>query len=140
VKQIISAPEFAHYPAEWHLAPALDTGDFVFFSGQTGCRPDGSVASNPEEQFREAFEFLTANLASAGLTFGDVVEITTYHVDLRKHLAAFTKVKDEYVTAPYPAWSAIGVTELITKGTLVEIRIIARCQQGGSPGSLANTA
>jgi enamine deaminase RidA (YjgF/YER057c/UK114 family) len=84
------------------------------------------VARDPEHQFREAFEFLRANLAAAGLTFDDVVEMTTYHVDLRKHLAAFVRVKDEYVFAPYPAWTAIGVSELITEGTLVEIRVIAR--------------
>ena len=53
--------------------------------------------------------------------------MTTYHVDLRKHLDAFIKVKDEFVLAPYPAWSCIGTTELITEGTLVEIRIL--CQR-----------
>jgi enamine deaminase RidA (YjgF/YER057c/UK114 family) len=52
--------------------------------------------------------------------------MTTYHVDLRKHLSVFIKVKDEYIIAPYPAWTAIGVNELITEGTLLEIRIIAR--------------
>ena len=69
-----------------------------------------------------------SNLAEAGLSFDDVVEMTTYHVDLRKHLEAFIKVKDEHVSTPYPAWTAIGVSELITEGTLVEIRIIARRQ------------
>jgi enamine deaminase RidA (YjgF/YER057c/UK114 family) len=29
-------------------------------------------------------------------------------------------------STPYPAWTAIGVTELITKGTIVEIRVIAQ--------------
>jgi enamine deaminase RidA (YjgF/YER057c/UK114 family) len=38
----------------------------------------------------------------------------------------FIKVKDEFVPAPYPAWTAIGVTELITEGTLLEIRVIAK--------------
>jgi enamine deaminase RidA (YjgF/YER057c/UK114 family) len=126
VKRPVAAPEFAHYSEDWHMSPVLDTGEFVFLSGQTGCRPDNSVASDPERQFRETFEFLKANLAAADLTFDDVVEMTTYHVGLRKHLAAFTRVKDEYVFAPYPAWTAIGVTELITEGTLAEIRIIAR--------------
>ena len=38
----------------------------------------------------------------------------------------FVRVKDEYIRAPYPAWSAIGVNELITDGTLAEIRVICR--------------
>jgi enamine deaminase RidA (YjgF/YER057c/UK114 family) len=41
-------------------------------------------------------------------------------------LNTFIKVKDEFVGMPYPAWTAIGVTELITEGTLLEIRIIAK--------------
>jgi enamine deaminase RidA (YjgF/YER057c/UK114 family) len=106
VKRTVAAPEFANYPGDWHMSPVLDTGEFVFLSGQTGCRPDGTVDTDPERQFREAFEFLNANL--------------------RKHLTAFIRAKDEYIFPPYPAWTAIGVTELITEGTLVEMRVIAR--------------
>ena len=51
---------------------------------------------------------------------------TTYHVDLREHFPVFAKVKDEYVAPPYPAWTAIGVSQLITEGTIIEIRVIAR--------------
>jgi enamine deaminase RidA (YjgF/YER057c/UK114 family) len=66
------------------------------------------------------------NLEAAGLTFDDVVEMTTYHVGLRAHLDAFMRVKNEFIHEPYPAWTAIGVSELITEGTLVEIRLVAR--------------
>ena len=52
--------------------------------------------------------------------------MTTYHVELRKHLNAFIKIKVEFVRTPCPAWTAIGVTELITEGTLLEIRVIAK--------------
>ncbi len=126
MKQTFAAPAFAHYPQEWHFSPVLVSGAFAFLSGQTGTHPDGSVASEPEQQFRDAFRFLGANLAAAGLGFDNVVEMTTYQVDLRRHLAAFIKAKDEVIEAPYPAWSAIGVSELITEGTLVEIRVIAK--------------
>lgn len=126
MKKIFAAPEFAHYPQEWHFSPVLLSGDFAFFSGQTGTHPDGSVSPDPEQQFHDAFRFLRSNLDAAGLGFDDIVEMTTYHVDLRRHLEAFIKVKDEHIKKPYPAWSAIGVTELITSGTLIEIRIIAR--------------
>ena len=40
MKKVIVPPAFATYPADWHLSPGLDTGDFVFFSGITGVRPD----------------------------------------------------------------------------------------------------
>lgn len=126
MKTTLTTPDFAHYPDQWHFSPVLDTGAFVFFSGMTGVRADGSVASDPEEQIRDVFVFLAANLKVAGLSFDDMVEMTSYHVGLREHLAAFTKVKDEYVSAPYPAWTAIGVSELITEGTIIEVRIIAK--------------
>jgi enamine deaminase RidA (YjgF/YER057c/UK114 family) len=126
MKSTLSPPAFAHYIEDWQFSPVLDTGEFVFFSGVTGARPDLTVAADPEAQIRDAFGFLTEHLAAAGLTFDDVVEMTTYHVDLREHLPIFMKVKDEYVAAPYPAWTAIGVSQLITDGTIVEIRVIAR--------------
>ena len=126
MKKTLTTPDFARFPDQWHLSPVLDTGAFVFFSGMTGVRADGSLASDPEEQIRDVFAFLAANLEVAGLSFDDVVELTSYHVGLRAHLAAFIKVKDAYVSPPYPAWTAIGVSELITEGTIVEVRIIAK--------------
>lgn len=127
MRKTFSAPEFSHFHDQWHLSPALDTGQFVFFSGVTGCRPDGTVAADPTEQFRDAFGFLERTMTAAGVSWRDVVEMTTHHVDLRKNLDSFITVKDEFVRPPYPAWSCIGTTELITEGTLVEIRVI--CQR-----------
>jgi len=126
MKAVLSPPAFSHFIADWHLSPVLDTGEFVFLSGVTGAHPDLTVAADPETQIRDTFEFLGKCLASAGLTFDDVVEMTSYHVGLREHLPVFTKIKDEYVAEPYPAWTAIGVSELITEGTIIEIRVIAR--------------
>jgi enamine deaminase RidA (YjgF/YER057c/UK114 family) len=124
--KVIVTPEFAHYPRDWRFSPGVDTGDFVFFSGITGTRGDLSIAADPETQFREVFRILQANLIQARLAPSDVVDITTYHVGIRKHLDIFMKVKDEYLLEPYPAWTAIGVSELITEGALVEIRAIAK--------------
>ena len=126
MKSTLAAPEFSHFSDDWHLTPVFDTGDFVFLSGITGAHPDLSVSDDPETQFRDTFKFLASNLEAAGLDLDHVVEMTTYHVGLRKHLGVFVKVKDEFITKPYPAWTAIGVTELITEGTLLEIRVIAK--------------
>ena len=74
-----------------------------------------SVSDDPETQFRDTFKFVAMHLEAAGLHFSDIVEMTSYHVGLRKHLNTFIKIKDEFVRAPYPAWTAIGVAELITE-------------------------
>ena len=124
--KVIVTPEFASYLRDWHFSPGLDTGDFVFFSGITGTRADLSISADPETQFREAFRILRDNLLHASLTPRNVVDLTTYHVGLKQHLSAFMKVKDEFFAEPYPAWTAIGVSELITDGALVEIRAIAK--------------
>lgn len=130
MRKTFSAPAFSHFYDQWHLSPGLDTGDHIFFSGVTGCRPDGTVPSDPIEQFTEAFTFLGDTLAAGDLTWGHIVEMTTYHVNLRRLLDAFIKVKDKFIAAPYPAWSCIGTAELITEGTLVEIRVI--CQRSAN--------
>ena len=126
MKKVIVTKEFAHFPNDWHLSPGIDDGDYVFFSGLTGTRPDLTISNDPEKQFRETFQFLKKNLVQAGLDFDDIVEMTTYHVGLREHLDKFVKVKDDFILPPFPAWTAIGVSELITEGTLIEIRVIAK--------------
>jgi len=118
-------PGFEHFESDWRLAQFVEVNDLFLFSGVTGCRPDYTVSSDPEEQFRDAFSFLADALSVARLQLGDVVELTSYHVDLRKHLATFRRIKDEFMVPPYPAWLCIGATELITPGTLVELRVIA---------------
>ena len=70
--------------------------------------------------------FVAMHLDAAGLDLGHVVEMTTYDVGLRKHLKTLIKVKDEFIKPPYPAWTAVGVTEPITEGVLLEIRVIAK--------------
>ena len=126
MRKVIVAPEFPCYPNEWHFSPAIETSGFVFFSGITGVRPDQSVASDPPTQFRDVFRFIGMHLRAAGLGFEHIVDMTTYHVDLRKHLVDFMSIKDEFIHEPYPTWTAVGINELITPGVLLEVRILAK--------------
>ena len=141
----------------WHFAPAVVADGLIFCSGIIGTSPNGDTpgadglagartttqeASNdltalmavrdPEAQFATAFEALSAVLGAADAGLPDVVELTTYHVDMSRHMDAFVRVKDHYIQAPYPAWTAIGVAELIVPGGLVEIRAVAQVPSGGT--------
>ena len=44
---------------------------------------------------------------------------------MHDHLGTFMKVRDEFVSEPWPAWTAIGITELAISGARVEIRVTA---------------
>lgn len=125
-ERIIPASMQALYD-DWHFAPAVVDGDHLRVSGVIGFDlASGAVPDDPAAQFALAFENLAEVLAAAGVGYADITEMTTFHVGLREHLAAFTAAKDRYVQAPYPAWTAIGVVELALPGALVEIRVTAR--------------
>jgi enamine deaminase RidA (YjgF/YER057c/UK114 family) len=111
---------------QFHFAPAVRTGRWLRCSGQLGTDESFQIVGEAEAQFAQAFENVKRVLAEAKLDFGDVVELTTFHVAMREHLGTFMKVKDRYLEAPYPAWTAIGVVELAVPGALVEIRVTAR--------------
>jgi len=109
----------------FHFAPAVRSSGLVICSGQIGTNSDGSIPDSPEQEFRNAWAAVGAILEEAGLGYDNIVETTTYHVGLQEHLGAFMKVRDELLSEPWPAWTAIGITELAVPGARVEIRAMA---------------
>ena len=110
------------------LSPAVVSGDHVFLTGVTGRDASGAMPDDPETQFRNAFESIGLVLREAGLTYGAIVETTSYHVGLREHFDLFNAVRLEYVEEPYPAWTAVEVAGLRREGAVVEIRVVANLQ------------
>ena len=51
--------------------------------------------------------------------------MTSFHVGLVAELETFTRVRDRYLTEPWPAQTAIGVAELGLPGALLEIKATA---------------
>jgi enamine deaminase RidA (YjgF/YER057c/UK114 family) len=107
------------------VSPGIVSGNHVFLTGVTGSGPDGAMPAEPEAQFRQAFDKIGAVLAEAGLGFDAIVEMTSYHIGLRKHFDSFNAVRADYVRDPFPAWTAVEVAGLRREGALVEIRVIA---------------
>ncbi|MGQ0582654.1 MAG: RidA family protein [Reyranella sp.] len=111
-------------------SPAIRSGDLLFVSGQVGSRDDGSPEPAFEDQVRRAFANLKSILAAAGCTFDDVVDVTTFHTDPEAQLEAVMAVRAaEIGDAPYPNWTAVGVTWLA--GFDFEIKVIARIPAAG---------
>jgi enamine deaminase RidA (YjgF/YER057c/UK114 family) len=130
-RQIIPAPMQAMYDA-YHFAPATRVGDMIWVSGQVGIDAAMRPGEGMEAQARLAFESLKAVLEAAGASPADVVELMTFHTDLRGDMAVFAKVKDAYFPDRYPSWTAVGVTQLAMPEFLVEVRAVAVAGSGRS--------
>lgn len=124
-QQLTNPPAMAKLAANNHFSSAVRVGDTIWLSGTVGLGPDRRPAAGMTAQAHSAFEALRSALAEAGATLADVVELTTYHTELQRDIALFMKVKDEFFPAKYPAWTAVGITQLSYPGLLVEIRAIA---------------
>lgn len=103
----------------YHYAPIVKVGETLYLSGIVAGDPD------PEQQFERVFDHLEAVLAEAGADLSDVVEMTTFHIDMREHIDTFIELKDRHMSEPYPAWTAIGISELFSPRALVEVKVIA---------------
>lgn len=104
---------------------AIRSGDLLFVSGQVGSRTDGSPEPDFEAQVRLAFANLEATLKAGGCGLDDIVDVTTFHTDPQNQFGTVLAVKSEvFPKAPYPNWTAVGVTWLA--GFDFEIKIIAR--------------
>src|SRR5579862_1237759 len=109
----------------FHFSQANRVGDTIWVSGQVGVDSNLSPASGMAAQAQLAFEGLKRTLAETGALLEDVVELTTFHIDLRGEMDDFAKVKDEYFPRDYPAWTAVGVTQLALPELRVEVRAVA---------------
>lgn len=108
----------AIFPANRHAlyeqhgySAAIRSGDLLFVSGQVGSRDDGSPEPELEAQVERAFDNLKAVLAAGGCGLADIVDVTTFHTDPERQFETIMSVKGRhFASAPYPNWTAVGVT------------------------------
>ncbi|WP_313295629.1 RidA family protein [Diaphorobacter sp.] len=110
-------------------APAVKVGNTLYVSGQIGRDASMQLVADREAQIVQAFENLRVVLEAAGASLADIVDLTSFHTDLRD-LPLFMQVRDRYLhTHPKPAWTAIGAHMLCgAPGYIVEIKAIAVAQ------------
>lgn len=112
------------YQEKWGYADAVITGDTIYLSGVVAGFPEGNT--DLEAAFTRVFNRIGAILTRAGASWDDVVEMTSYHTDLTSQFPAMVAVKNRYVKAPPPAWTAIEVSRLIPDRGITEIKIVAK--------------
>jgi enamine deaminase RidA (YjgF/YER057c/UK114 family) len=123
-KELINPPGTEMIYKRMQFSQAVRAGDTVWVSGQVGMDETGAVAEGIENQARQAFKNLENVLAAAGASLADVVELVTFHTSMTD-IRGFSKVKAQFIPENFPAWTAIGIKELVMPQLLVEIRATA---------------
>ncbi|MEM7666383.1 MAG: RidA family protein [Pseudomonadota bacterium] len=109
---------------QFGFSEAVIHGDTVYLSGViAGPAPEGMTR---EDAYDRTFQYIGSVLERAGSSWDDVIDITTYHTDIDASLPALAAVKNRYVKAPFPAWTAIDIVRLYAAEGEVEIKVTAR--------------
>ena len=124
-KTLINPPGTEASYQNFHFSTAVRAGDTIWVSGQVGLDANRQPGKDMAEQSQLAFENLKRALEAAGATLADVVELTTFYTDLRGEMRDFMRVKDAFFPDNYPAWTAVGVTQLAGAAFKVENRAVA---------------
>ena len=113
---------------------AKRAGDFIYVSGTSSRRPDdtfvgvdmvdGVKVLDISAQTRAVIENIRDILADAGAGLGDLVQVTSYLVDM-KDFAAYNAVYAEYFTESGPTRTTVAVHQLPHPDLLIEIQAVA---------------
>jgi 2-aminomuconate deaminase len=110
-------------------------GDFLFVSGTSSRLPDnslagaevdemGTVSLDIQEQTRAVIDNIRDILLEADADLGDVVEITTFLVNMND-FGGYNQVYSEYFDCHGPARTTVAVHQLPHPHLLVEIKAVA---------------
>src|SRR6185369_3473408 len=110
-------------------------GDFLFVSGTSSRRADNTIAGAEADslgtthldirlQTRAVIENVRDILATAGATLKDVVEVTSYLVNMND-FAGYNEVYGEFFDYDGPARTTVAVHQLPHPHLLIEIRAMA---------------
>lgn len=118
------SPQARAFLEQFGFSEAVIHNGTVWLSGIIlGPAPEGV---DEVEMYAASFARIGEILERAGSSWDDVLDITTYHVDIDQSIGPLSEAKNRYVKAPFPAWTAIDVDRLFAPEGLVEIKIVAR--------------
>ena len=120
--------EQRQFQQQYGYADAVVSNGVVYLSGVPAFQAPGE--SDMDKAFTRAFEAMGKILARAGVSWDDVVQLTSVHTDVNAQIDAMVKVKNRYMTGKAPAWTAVGTNGLLQPGGIAEITLVAHVPKG----------
>lgn len=113
---------------------AKRAGDFIYVSGTSSRRPDdtfvgvdlvdGQKVLDVRAQTRAVIQNIRDILLAAGADLGDLVQVTSYLVDM-SDFAAYNETYAEFFTEEGPTRTTVAVRELPHPDLLIEMQAVA---------------
>lgn len=120
----ITSPHVAEpRPGLW--SNCLQVKDTLYLSGLTARRPDNTFPDTAYEQTKAIFTKFKHLVEAAGGKMDDIVNLTIYVTNISDNEGVW-KAREEFFTGDFPACALLGIKELATPETLVEIQGQAR--------------
>lgn len=118
-------PEARAFQEAVGYSDAVVHGDTIYLSGVVAAPQQGETTLVPA--YERAFARMDATLKRLGASWDDVLVFDTFHVGpMAAQLDDLVTVRSRYIKAPFPAWTAVGVTELYEPTAVTEIRLTLR--------------
>jgi enamine deaminase RidA (YjgF/YER057c/UK114 family) len=111
VRAQVHPVEVPHAVASSTHPAAVDAGDYVYISGQSAQRLDGSTPDNFADQARQALENVKAVVEASGLTLKNVAYVQIYLENVDNY-PALIEVFSKYFPGMPPAGAVLGVAKL----------------------------
>ena len=106
----------------YHYSQGVQVGDMISVTGQGGWDATFDIPDDVHEQIRRAFANIATVLAEAGASWENVIDITSYHVDLDGSvLPTMVEQLRSHCPSHQPLWTVIGVAALALPAMKVEI-------------------
>ena len=111
------------FQQDYGYADAVVSNGVVYMSGLPVYLAPGET--DLDKAFTRAFETLGKTLVRAGVSWDDVVQVSSVHTDVNAQIDAMVKVKNRYMKGKAPAWTAVGTNGLLQPGGIAEITLVA---------------
>ncbi len=125
-KKIILPKTMAKPSGNYSHGVEISPTRMLFIAGQTAVDPSGKVVGvgDASVQAKQVYENIRAILAEAGMTFSDIVKLTTYITDI-SYREKVNEVRGHYLKKDFPASTLVVVKGLARAEYMLEVEAVA---------------
>ncbi|MFF7412115.1 RidA family protein [Streptomyces lydicus] len=123
IERIATTPDWYE---PYRISQAVRAGGWIHVSGHAGIDEQGRTVSDDFlAQGRQAFANVERVLAAAGASLADVVKVGIFVTDMAAHLDDVIRLREEFLSPPYPADTLLEVSSLAQPDWRIEIEATA---------------